>query len=181
MGGSLREAGHPFLCAHNPGRSGWREGWGQGKRYLEWQFTDSKINDPTHKGLEQRSLLIRHSGPPLPPGHNPYKSKSCRFQWPINERPWQTTLSLTPLSPPALHLDNLIPYHRQKEEKRPVRDCEGQLSMVMCWFLDGWVEWNVWVTLCVYVRWRRAIYEQSRGKWVGWRPLQRCCSYGNEK
>lgn len=64
--GSLREPGHPFLCSHNIRQKGWRErGWGQGKRYLEWQFADSKINDPAHNCLEWRGLLIRHPGPLL--------------------------------------------------------------------------------------------------------------------
>ena len=122
MGGSLTEPGKPFLCTPNPGRSGWREtGEDKARRYFQWQFTDSKINDPTHKGPEQRSLLIRHPGPPPPPGRNPYES--YRFQWPINERPWQTTLSLTPPpSLPALHLDNLILYHRKKKKRKDLSE-----------------------------------------------------------
>lgn len=154
------------------------KGEDKAKRYFQWQFTDSKINDPTHKGPELRSLLIRHPGPPPPPGCNPYES--YRFQRPINERPWQTTMSLTPPpSLPALHLDNLILYHRKRRKKTCQRFwgaviygnvlVSGRASGVEC------------VSNSAHVRWRRAIYEQSRGKWPGWRPLQHCCSYGNEK
>lgn len=42
------------------------KGEDKAKNYLNDKLADSKINDPTHKGLEWRGLLIRHPGPPQP-------------------------------------------------------------------------------------------------------------------
>ncbi|CAB1455178.1 unnamed protein product [Pleuronectes platessa] len=111
----------PFCCADNPRAVRTERGRNEdeAKDIRNDSWTDSKINDPyTRSAGEQRCFLIRRPGPLRHLAAIHVNRKSCRFQWPINERPRRTTPSLTPSVPrAALHPENLILMGERVERK----------------------------------------------------------------